>query len=190
MKELPEIELGDVQDSKLRKQIEKVLLFVGDVITENQDLRQRVALLEEENRRLKKQAKKPQQKDRSGIMPTQLLQEKSSEKKQWHKSSKRGLPVDRVVTVEEVAECTCGNTTFHSLRTKQKLVQGIRIIRDTVLYKGREKRCKACGRIYKPAFPQEAQGSSFSQELRSLVSFFKFYCRMSEPLIHRISYPH
>lgn len=186
MKELPEIDLGDIEDSKLRKQIEKLLLFVGDVVKENQELRQRVAVLEEENRRLKKQSKKPQQHS-SGIMPTNLLQEELSWKKQWHKSSKKGVvPVDRVVLLEETAVCECGSTSFQSLRTKHKLVQGMRIIRDNVLYTGREKRCTSCRKIYKPAYPQEIQGSSFSQELQSLVSFFKFYCRMSEPLIHRL----
>lgn len=187
MRELPEIELGDIQDVKLKNQIEKVLLFVEDVVKENQALRQRVALLEEEIRRFKKQAKKPQQQNMPGIMPTQLLQEKPSGKKQWHKSSKKGvLPIDRVVPLKVVAICSCGNTTFQCLRTKQKLVQGIKIIRDNALYTGAEKQCKVCGKIYKPAYPAEIQNSSFSQELQSLVSFFKFHCRMSEPLIHRL----
>ena len=190
MKDLPEIELGNIQDLKLRSQTEKLLLFVGDVVKENQDLRQRVTLLEEEIRRLKKQSKKPPHKplqNNSAIMPTNLLQENPSGRKKWHKSRKKGvLPVDRVVALEEAKVCTCGNTKLHSLRTKQKLVQGIRIIRDNVLYKEREKRCDRCGKIYKPPFPTDVQQSSFSQELKSLVSFFKFYCRMSEPLIHRL----
>lgn len=59
------------------------------------------------------------------------------------------------------------------------------IVRNNVAYLGREQQCTHCKKIYYPPFPKESNGFSFDSIIQSLVSFLKFHCRLTTPLLHR-----
>jgi len=144
-----------------------------------------IHLLRAEIARLKGQPKRPQFKS-SGQQPsasvTRLLQEKTP----WHKHSKGVLPIDRHQDLPVVDQCVCGSGDFKTLRTFQKVVQGIRFERNNIGYRGKTKRCLHCGKIYKSSLPDGLRGVSFDPGLKSLISYLKFGCRMTYPLILRL----
>jgi len=144
---------------------------------------EKIRRVEEENRRLKGLPKKPHYPSQKKVNSTFSLQKLLKQKGVWHKSRKNNtLPIDKEEYLPEAEECVCGNTDFRVLRTKQKVVQGMIILRHNVLYRGRDKRCMRCGKEYKTKLPKE----NFTTTLKSLVSFFKFGCRMTYPLMNRM----
>lgn len=63
------------------------------------------------------------------------------------------------------------------------------IKRDNVLYHGRKKQCVTCGRKYKSIEEKEIKASTFNSNLQALVSYLKFFTRITEPLLHKIFSP-
>jgi Transposase IS66 family len=148
-----------------------------------------ISLLQEEVARLKGQPKKPSftahstGKESTAFSVTGFL----GERKPWTKGSKKGkLAIDREEQLPEVAECACGGRQFKTLRKTARVVQGLVIKRDNVLYHGQKKQCVGCGKIYTSIEPDEIKGTSFNNTLQSLVSYLKFGLRVTEPLLHRM----
>ena len=151
----------------------------------HQKQEERISRLEAEIARLKGQPKKPyfsSANKQNSHSVTSLLREKSH----WHKSTKGTLPVDHKESLPEVEQCSCGSIQFRTLRTTTKLVQGIVLQRNNVSYHGRHKQCINCGKTYKSILPKELKGISFDPSIRSLLSYLKFACRMTYPLMHRM----
>ena len=143
--------------------------------------------LEEEIARLKGQPKKPEFTGKKKEPTTASVRKLLKEKGIWKKTSKQGkIPVDREVQLPEVEECACGSHKFKTLRRTGRIVQGLVIKRDNVLYRGRKKQCISCGKIYKSSEPKEIQGNTFNSNLRTLISYLKFFTRVTEPLLHRM----
>lgn len=152
-------------------------------LKENSQLKKQISLLKEEIAKLKGQPKRPLFKESGSSSVTRLLKET----KLWSKTSKKNtLEIDREERLSEVATCTCGCTTFTTLRTTKKIVQNISLKKDTIAYKGRAKKCQRCGRVFKSLIPKEIAGRTFSKELSSLLSFLVYGCRMTQPLILRM----
>jgi len=149
--------------------------------------------LEEENARLKAEVarlkghpKKPQfasKKQPTTNSVRKLLKEKGI----WSKTSKKEkIAIDREEQLAEVAECVCGIHEFRTLRRTQRIVQGLVLKRDNVVYQGRKKQCISCGRTYKSIEPKEIQGTTFNSSVRILISYLKFAARVTEPLLYRM----
>lgn len=176
---LPTFDIDQIANlTEAKNAIEKLLHAFALVKKENIWLREEIA-------RLKGQPKKPSFTsggEKQSVSVTALLQEK----KHWQKSSKGKLPIDREEQLSQVEHCECGSTQFKSLRTTTKVVQGIILKRNNVAYHGRQKQCMNCGKKYKSILPSELKGVSFDKTLCCLVSFFKYGCRMTYPLIHRM----
>jgi len=188
--ELPQINLQAVTSLTGAKEIittllnsmEGLLKIITKQTTEIESLKKEVA-------RLKSQPKRPDfstknQKEQKGksMSVTGLLKEKIL----WKKNRKKGkVPIDREVNMEEVEQCECGCNEFITLRTHTKVVQGLEIKRDNVAYKGRVKECKRCGKKYKSRMPKALQGRSFSLEFSTFLSFWKYCCRVTQPLLIR-----
>lgn len=179
------MKLPDIDPEKIttlveaKNAIEKLLQLFIKQQTEIQRLQAEIA-------RLKGQPRKPQfvTSTRSSFGMSKLLSEKG---KKWHKGVKKGmLSIDRHVDLVEKKTCMCGSHEFKSVRTTTKIVQGILFKRDNVAYHGRVKQCVRCGKTYKSNLPGNIQGISFDTNLRSLLSYLKFSCRMTQPLIHRM----
>ncbi|MGI8419850.1 MAG: IS66 family transposase [Candidatus Levyibacteriota bacterium] len=175
---LPEIDITTISDPQVRNAIEKIMQAYILLQEENSKLKAEIA-------RLKGQPRKPQfntsdNQQSHGV--TNLLKEKGT----WHKSSKGKLPIDREEQLAEVDQCECGSRQFRSLRTTTKVVQGILFQRNNVAYRGRHKECINCGRKYKSILPEELKGISFDPNLKSLLSYLKFACRMTYPLLSRM----
>lgn len=151
---------------------------VNQLLKENQELKQEVA-------RLKKQSSPPRfPQTKKHASATEAIQQQT-EKKRWKKAEKKGtIAVDREVSLPEVEACVCGGKQFRILRTWKKMVQGIQIFRDNVIYKGLDKRCIQCGKVYVSEIPEDIKGRSFSPETASTASLLKYFCRMSEGLIY------
>ena len=145
-----------------------------ELFNQNQELRA-------ENNRLKKQAGKPTFKGLSG----KRYSSDGYIPKTLGKKAAKHVQIDRDEQLPEVSVCNCGSTEFVLIRTWNKLVQGLVIKRDNVLYRGRDKRCTRCGKIHSSALPEGVSGYQFSPELRSWLSVFKHECRMSETVIAR-----
>lgn len=140
--------------------------------------------LEAEIARLKGQPKKPHfnNSNQKSYGVTVLLKKKGV----WKKSAKGKLSIDHKVNLPEINKCECASTTFKTLRTHTKVIQGIIFQRNNIAYHGRHKQCNNCGKKYKSILSKDLQGVSFDPNLKSLLSYLKFACRMTYPLIHRM----
>lgn len=185
------ISLPDIDPAKVttleeaRKFMHMLMNGFEDLIKLYVKAEARIANLEEENRKLKGQPKKPHFSTHNLKHPTSksvrnLLKEKGI----WHKKRKKGiLPVDQEQDLAVVTRCDdCGGSDFRVIRTRTKLVQGIVIQRKNVLYRGRDSQCTDCGKIFTVSLPR----NSFDQTLRTFLSFGKFFCRMTQPLLARL----
>ena len=180
-------EINTLDDA--RDTIRKLMNLVEELIKQNTQLFNKIQEQDKEIARLKQQPQRPTFNASSDHSVTKLLNKKAdgTGKKVWEKSHKKEtLQVDREMQTEEVAQCTCGSQEFKPLRSREKLVQGIIIARDNVLYQGRDKKCLTCGKVYHAAFPSDTHGLQFSSLTRSWISYFNKYCRMTEPLLHNM----
>lgn len=149
-------------------------------------LQQENALLKTEIAALKGQPKKPQfstpKQEHFGV--SDLL---NKEDKKWHKAKKIGtLPIDTHIRLPEQETCSCGSSEFKTVRTHARIVQGMLFQRNNTAYHGRDKQCVRCGKVYKSITPEGIKGLSFDPNLTSLLSYFKYECRMTHPLIQRM----
>lgn len=144
-----------------------------------------IQLLKAEIARLKGQPGKPQfNSDKQGNLGVSKLLKTS---KKWSKGSKKGtLPIDSHVNLPEETICVCGSSDFKSLRTTTRIIQGMLMQRNNTAYHGRDKQCKNCGKIYTIKIPGSIKGVSFDPNLRSLISYLKYACRMTHPLLLRM----
>lgn len=164
--------------AEARNAIEKLLQAYIALQHENELLRAEVA-------RLKGQPKKPQ--FNSELQNNFGVSKLLKTGKIWHKGVKLDtLPIDSHVNLVEETICSCGSHNFKSLRTHTKLIQGMLFRRNNVSYHGRDKKCVKCGKIYKMQIPEAVKGVSFDPNLKSLISYLKYGCRMTHPLLLRM----
>src|SRR5579862_5953662 len=178
MTTLPDIDITTITDPQIRNVIEKIMEAFMGLQEENNMLKAEIA-------RLKGQPKKPRFKTtgkQSSHGVTNLLKEKQT----WHKSSKGKLPIDHEEQLPEIDQCECESMEFRILRTTVKVVQGIVFKRNNIAYRGRQKQCINCGKKYKSILPKELKGVSFDPNMKSFLSYLKFACRMTYPLLHRM----
>lgn len=164
--------------AEARNAIEKLLQAYNQLQAENDTLRAEIA-------RLKGQPRKPQfnSEAQKNFGISKLLKVD----KKWHKGTKKGmLPIDTHQNLPEETICACGSSDFKSLRTHTKLIQGMLMQRNNTAYHGRDKQCLNCGKIYKIKIPGEIKGVSFDPNLKSLISYLKYGCRMTHPLLLRM----
>lgn len=175
---LPDINVAQVTTLEEAKNVIELLL------TMYKKQQEQITRLEAEIARLKGQPQKPHfpSVNNTSYGVTNLLKKK----RVWKKSSKGELPVDQKENLPEVEHCVCGSKNFRIIRTTTKVVQGIVFKRRNVAYHGRHKQCRSCGKQYKSILPEALQGVSFDPTLTSLLSYLKFACRMTYPLIHRM----
>lgn len=156
--------------------IEELMSVVRQLFSQNQELQKEIA-------RLKKQSGKPQFGNHS--QPPGYSSHKYLPQNKKQDKSVKQITIDRHENLPETAVCSCGSNEFVSIRTWNKLVQGLIIKRDNVLYHGKDKKCCLCGKIHHSLLPPGALGHQFSSELKSWLSVFKYDCRMSELVIAR-----
>lgn len=168
-------DFAKITDTQLRQQI---LNFLESQVQQIAKLTKALELANEEIARLKGQPKKPHfaSGKNLSISVTSLLRKK----KKWKKKVK-GVSVDQEIRMETLEVCECGSHEFRSLRTKKKIVQGIIIRRNNILYRGSDKQCVKCGKICRANLPKE----SFDDSLKTLMSQLKFEGRFSHLLMHR-----
>lgn len=185
---LPDIDPAKI--TSLTEAKEAILLLMNsfnNLIQVYVQAEEKIARLEKEIAALKGQPKKPQFAQKQKGHTTQSIRKLLKEKGVWHKTSKRGkIPIDREVQLSEVEQCVCGSHEFRTLRWTQRIVQGLLIKRDNVLYRGRKKQCISCGRKYASSEPKEIQGKTFNSQLQTLISYLKFFARVTEPLLYRM----
>ncbi len=176
---LPTFELDQITT------LPKAINVIEQLLQTQQLLLEKIIFLEAEVARLKGQPKKPSFSSgnhNQSTSVTNLLKENRS----WHKSSKKGtVAIDRHEQLSEVDVCSCGSTSFTTIRTTKKIVQGIIFQRDNVLHKGRVKQCAHCGKQYRSILPNQLRGTSFSPSLASFLSFWHYGCRVTIPLLLR-----
>lgn len=182
---MPDIKPREIQTlQEAQEAIVKLLNFIEELFKDKEELVIKVEQLADELSRLKKQSKKPQLwrgKPVTEYSPTKMMKQ---EKTRGRKTDKQ-VTVDRWEVLSEVTVCPCGSREFLLIRTWNKLVQGLLIKRDNVVYHGRDKRCMRCGKVHGSILPVGISGYQFSPELRSWLSVFKYECRMSERVISR-----
>jgi len=186
---LPEIDISKLNSLKGAKEIIQTLMnLLEQSIKAHDQLLKQVEELKAENARLRKQSRNPRIGKGNG---TGNKSNNYSSKKylsgmnNWNKSGKKDqLGVDGHEQLPEISECSCGHRKFKVIDTWNKLIQGLIIKRNNVVYYGRTKKCLKCGQVHRSIIPDGIKGQQFSQELRSWLSVFKFQCRMSEVLIN------
>lgn len=172
------LEEARIAIGKLLNVIERMAESINKLMEENTRLRR-------ENARLQRQPPAPLiasgRQSTTNHSSNDLLKEGHGI---WRKSAKkRHIPIDATVAVSETARCSCGSPHFISLRTREKIIQGIMIRRNNTRYQGRDRRCVNCGKIYRAQFPPQTRGVEFDGNLRSFISYLKHFCRMTEGLI-------
>lgn len=175
--------LSDIIPQKIAT-LDEAKDVIEELIQAFVQLQQENEALRAENAQLKGQPKKPR--FPSGQPVSSSVSGLLQEKKTWQKRSKKGkIPIDQDLKLSEVEQCVCGGITFQTLRTTVKIVQGIIFVRNNIAYHGRDKQCLQCGKTYQSILPENLRGVSFDPALGSFVSFLKFGCRMTYPLLHR-----
>jgi regulator of replication initiation timing len=169
---------------KAKKAIHQLLNVIEELSGQVIQLTNQVQELQTENDRLRKQSGKPTFKQASEGTRYSAIKPRVKDKGKRGKKAKQ-VSIDRHEQLGEVAVCECGSKDFTLVRTWNKLVQGLIIKRDNVMYHGRDKQCGTCGKLHRSTLPEGVHGQQFSAELRSLLSIFKYECRMSEVLIKR-----
>jgi hypothetical protein len=183
MKLLPdEFHVDKIKNLGEAKEVIVALMnLIEAIYKENEKQAREIQQLKDELARFKKQPKRPS----IQITPKDYSSRKQIQgQKNWQKQSKP-VEVDREEQLPEVQKCTCGGSEFTVVRTWNKIVQGLIIKRDNIKYLGRDKRCLACGTVHQSQLPTGVNGSSFSPQLRSWLSVFRFGCEMSELKIQR-----
>lgn len=182
---LPDIDPRKIQTlQEAQTAILKLLNFIEELFKDREQLIAKVQQLEEELDKFRKQSKKPQLwkgKPVTEYSPTKMIKQR---KERGGKTVKQ-VPIDRHENLPETTACSCGSNEFVLIRTWNKLVQGLIIRRDNVLYNGRDKKCRRCGKIHRSILPSGTFGDQFSSGLKSWLSVFKYDCRMSELVIGR-----
>lgn len=166
------------------KSLEEAKNIIEQMIEVYRKQQEAIEKLQAEVAKLKGQAKKPhyhKQEGKASISVTKLLR---TVKGIWKKKAK-DVPIDHQENVAPQEVCACGSLEFTTIRTTTKIVQGISIQRNNIAYHGKTKQCLSCGKVYQPAFPKDTKGLSFDSYLQTLVSFLKFDCRFTIPLLHR-----
>lgn len=190
--ELPEINFAAITDTLLVGKIHQLLNMIEGLLKQVTTLTTQLEAANQEIARLKGQPKKPQfgaksnGKEKQPSFSITAFLTKGMKRNTWHKRSKKKvLPIDTHVQIAEIDACSCGSHEFFSIRTETKIVQGMVIKRNNVAYHGRTKRCKQCGKIYKPAFPAASKGLLFDSTIQTLISHLKFDGRFTHVLLHR-----
>ncbi len=181
------MELSDIDLTRITT-LEKAWNVIGQLLQVVKIQQEKIAILEAEIGKLKGQPKKPHfsSSKKSSVSVSSLLKEPTDKKNNWHKSKKKeNLPIDQHIALPMQHVCVCGSHDFVTMHTRTKIVQGMIIRRNNIAYQGREQQCRRCGNHYKPSFPKETNGFSFDGTIQSLVSFLKFDCRLTHPLLHR-----
>jgi Transposase IS66 family len=179
---LPDIEVDAIDSLEEAKEIIKQQRNSFEQLFQLYEKQQeKISLLEKEIAQLKKQPKKPQFPQTSYATPKQTHEKK----KQWKKSKRGKIEIDNHMQLPEVEQCSCGSTTFTTVTTTTKVVQGLAINRNNTAYHGRRKQCRSCGKLYVTTIPQDVKGLSFDPATQTLASFLKFSCRFTYPLLYR-----
>ena len=189
---LPEININPERIetfTQAKDAVVQLLNTIEDLVKTIHKLSNEVTQLKKELARYKKQAKKPEfpESNQSAKGNKNYSSKKqTNESTGWHRQAKKPhISFDRKEPLPEVDTCSCGSTLFTVIRTWNKLVQGLIIRRDNVLYNGRDKKCRNCGKVYSSIIPEHIYNREFSAELRTWVSVLKFDLRLSERLIQR-----
>lgn len=193
---LPDIRINKINSLGEAKAIIRTLMnLLQEAISRTDRLAKQVQQLEAEVARLSKQSRKPTWTSsgdgkQSGMRGNGNYSSKEylADSHEWKKSSKKErIQVDREEQLPEIEVCDCGSRQFRVTDRWNKLVQGLIIKRDNVLYRGTTKQCTHCGAVHRSSIPEDIKGQEFSSQLRSWISIFKYRCRMSEGLIHDLA---
>jgi transposase len=187
---LPDIDIEAITSLPAAKRALRQLMdCLETVMARQKALEQENESLKAELARLKKQSPKPSFTPGHGPHPasgtafsaTKLL----DQPRQWQKHARTPIPIDEHVQLPEVDQCDCGSTTFRTISTETKVIQGIRLIRHNTAYRRRRKVCTHCGRVQVSPLPAETKGLSFDRDTQALASFLKYACRMTMPRIYQ-----
>lgn len=181
---LPDVDVDAISSLDEAKQILKQVLNSFEQFFQVYEQQQKEVIeLKQEIARLKQQPKAPQfdPSEKSSFSATKLLKKE----KHWHKSQRTKPEIDQHMQLPEVEQCRCGSTEFETINTTTKVVQGLLIKRNNTAYHGKKKKCKSCGQIYTTQIPEAVKGFSFDTDTQAIVSFLKFACRFTHPLLHK-----
>jgi len=178
-----ELDLGAIQDVRMREGIVQLMNLVEVVSSENRTLREMVERLQDELRRLKGQSPRPPAGKAKSSVPAKdySSEEERREPKPWSKSSKVDqLAIDRDVTVEVDRGILPPDAVYKGLVAV--VVQDVVVQRDTVRFWKEKWYSPSEGRTYLAELPAGYEGS-FGPGLRSLATVLYFGVGSSEPKI-------
>lgn len=178
-----ESDLQTITDSSLKEKIHKLLNLFEELTQKYTQLHNENQYLKAELAKLKQQSSPPQLSNKRYALISNLKNKQTQVV--WKKSKKKeGLEIDQAIQVPQITTCVCGSKKFNTIRTDKKIVQGIIFKRNNICYIRKEKKCSDCGKVYKGEMPKNIERLSFDPELRTFISYMKFKCRVTQPLIH------
>lgn len=180
---IDETDLQTITGSLLKEKIYKLLNLFEDLTQKYANLQKENQCLKTELAKLKQQPSPPQLSNKRYALISNL--KNKPRQTVWKKTIKKaGLEIDQIIRIPQAAICTCGNNQFTTIRTDKRIVQGIIFKRNNICYIRKEKKCSDCGKMYKGEMPKNIERLSFDPELRTFISYMKFKCRVTQPLIH------
>lgn len=85
---------------------------------------------------------------------------------------------DKIVKVQKVATCTCGNKTIEMEEISRDLIS-IEIIVHTTQYVGKKTKCPCCNKEYTPKFPNNVKSIiNYDEGVKALVVYLNSYCNL------------
>ena len=180
---LPDIDITQIEDEKMRHLIGGLLNIIDDLRTEVRAVRAENQRLRDENNRLKGEQGKPKIKAKKTPKNHSSEQERrqSKSKKHQKKSKRSKIKIDRQETLEVDRAHLPSDARFKGYQ--EVVVQDIQISTDNILFRKEKFYSKSRGQTYLAPLPAGYKGE-FGPRVRTQVLVLYYAGQMTEVKIH------
>jgi regulator of replication initiation timing len=174
---LPEIDITQIEDEKMRHLVGGLLNIIEDLRTEVRALKAENQRLRDENNRLKGEQGKPNIKAQKTPKNHSSEKERRQRKKHQKKSKRAQIKIDRQETLKVDRDHLPSDAKFKGY--EDVVVQDILVITDNVLFLKEKFYSKSTGKTYLAPLPAGYQGE-FGPTIRTQVLVLYYAGQMTE----------
>ena len=178
---LPEIDLTQIEDEKMRHLVGGLLNIIEDLRTEVGAVRAENQQLRDENNRLKGEQGKPNIKAKKTPKNHSSEQERRQRKKHQKRSKRSQIKIDRQETLKVDPEDLPDDAVFKGYQ--DVVVQDIEVRTDNILFRKEKFYSQSTRKTYLAPLPAGYQGE-FGPTIRTQVLVLYYASQMTEVKIH------